>query len=74
MPFEVTITYVHIKFRIRGNSGEKNVKVNLFRLANFEGNLSSQMNHASTGSGLSEYVVNLFDASLSWEDISWLKR
>ncbi|CAK9808258.1 2-Hydroxyacid oxidase 1 [Anthophora plagiata] len=43
------------------------------RLGNFEGELSSKINNAESGSGLSEYVMNLFDASLSWEDIKWLK-
>ncbi|XP_071869385.1 hydroxyacid oxidase [Bombus fervidus] len=43
------------------------------RLGNFEGELSSKINNAKSGSGLSEYVMNLFDASLTWEDIKWLK-
>ncbi|XP_076284088.1 hydroxyacid oxidase [Lasioglossum baleicum] len=43
------------------------------RLANFEGNLSNGMNSEKEGSGLNEYVMNLFDASLSWDDIKWLQ-
>ncbi|KAL7300851.1 hypothetical protein TKK_0006409 [Trichogramma kaykai] len=43
------------------------------RLANFEGLLSQKINSASDGSGLSEYVANLFDDSLSWKDVAWLK-
>ncbi|KOC59761.1 Hydroxyacid oxidase 1 [Habropoda laboriosa] len=46
---------------------------NHLRLGNFQGELSSKINNANSGSGLSEYVTNLFDASLSWEDIKWLK-
>ncbi|KAL6448737.1 hypothetical protein ACFW04_000510 [Cataglyphis niger] len=44
------------------------------RFANFEGELSQQINTAKTGSGLNEYVTALFDASLSWDDVKWLKR
>ncbi|KAK2583749.1 hypothetical protein KPH14_009662 [Odynerus spinipes] len=43
------------------------------RLANFEGDLSSRVTIARMGSGLNEYVSDLFDASLSWKDIAWLK-
>ncbi|XP_043525277.1 peroxisomal (S)-2-hydroxy-acid oxidase GLO5 [Frieseomelitta varia] len=43
------------------------------RLRNFEGELSSKINNAESGSGLNEYVTNLFDASLTWNDIKWLK-
>ncbi|CAL7949813.1 unnamed protein product [Xylocopa violacea] len=43
------------------------------RLGNFEGEMSVKINTAKSGSGLSEYVMNLFDASLSWDDIKWLK-
>ncbi|CAL1684387.1 unnamed protein product [Lasius platythorax] len=44
------------------------------RFANFEGDLSQRINTAKTGSGLNEYVNALFDASLSWDDVKWLKR
>lgn len=43
------------------------------RLGNFQGKLSTKINNAESGSGLSEYVMNLFDASLTWDDIKWLK-
>ncbi|KAK0172704.1 hypothetical protein PV328_005989 [Microctonus aethiopoides] len=42
------------------------------KLANFNGNLSTKINNAKAGSGLNEYVTNLFDDSLSWQDIDWL--
>lgn len=45
-----------------------------FRFANFENELSQRINTAKTGSGLNEYVTALFDASLSWDDVKWLKR
>jgi len=45
-----------------------------FRFANFQGDLSKRINSAQTGSGLNEYVTALFDASVSWDDIKWLKR
>jgi len=44
------------------------------RFANFQGDLSKRINTAETGSGLNEYVNALFDASLSWDDVKWLKR
>ncbi|XP_043671074.1 peroxisomal (S)-2-hydroxy-acid oxidase GLO5 [Vespula pensylvanica] len=44
------------------------------RLANFEGILSNKINTSKTGSGLNEYVSDLFDQSLSWEDVTWLKN
>lgn len=47
---------------------------NNFRLGNFQGEMSNKIKSAKDGSGLSEYVMNLFDASLKWEDIAWLKR
>ncbi|PBC28775.1 Hydroxyacid oxidase [Apis cerana cerana] len=46
---------------------------NHLRLGNFQGKLSTKINNAESGSGLSEYVMNLFDASLTWDDIKWLK-
>lgn len=45
-----------------------------FRFANFEGELSQRINSAKNDSGLSEYVNSLFDATLSWDDVKWLKR
>ncbi|XP_020284088.1 peroxisomal (S)-2-hydroxy-acid oxidase GLO1 isoform X2 [Pseudomyrmex gracilis] len=44
------------------------------RFANFEGDLSRRINSAKTGSGLHEYVTAMFDASLTWDDVKWLKR
>ncbi|XP_029671928.1 peroxisomal (S)-2-hydroxy-acid oxidase GLO5 isoform X2 [Formica exsecta] len=44
------------------------------RFANFEDELSQRINTAKTGSSLNEYVTALFDASLSWDDVKWLKR
>ncbi|KOX77088.1 Peroxisomal (S)-2-hydroxy-acid oxidase GLO5 [Melipona quadrifasciata] len=43
------------------------------RLGNFEGELSTKINNAESGSGLNEYVMSLFDASVTWNDIKWLK-
>ncbi|KAK1133053.1 hypothetical protein K0M31_014416 [Melipona bicolor] len=43
------------------------------RLGNFEGELSTKINNAESGSGLNEYVMGLFDASVTWNDIQWLK-
>ncbi|XP_076234394.1 hydroxyacid oxidase [Calliopsis andreniformis] len=43
------------------------------RLGNFDGEMSNKINSAKTGSGLNEYVTSLFDASLSWEHVKWLK-
>lgn len=43
------------------------------RLANFEGDLSSRVTTSKEGSGLNEYVNALFDPSLTWKDIAWLK-
>lgn len=45
-----------------------------FRFANFEGDLSQRINFAKSGSGLNEYVTELFDSSLTWKDVKWLKR
>ncbi|XP_011867160.1 PREDICTED: hydroxyacid oxidase 1 [Vollenhovia emeryi] len=44
------------------------------RFANFQGDLSKRINSAKAGSSLNEYVTALFDASLSWDDVKWLKR
>lgn len=45
----------------------------IYRFANVDGHLSTKINTASEGSGLNEYVQNLFDKSLTWDDIKWLK-
>ncbi|XP_043255327.1 peroxisomal (S)-2-hydroxy-acid oxidase GLO5 [Colletes gigas] len=46
---------------------------NHLRLGNFVGEMSNRVNTTESGSGLNEYVASLFDASLSWEDIKWVK-
>ncbi|XP_015516994.1 hydroxyacid oxidase 1 [Neodiprion lecontei] len=46
---------------------------NHLRLANFVGIKSDKINSADQESGLSEYSLSLFDASLSWEDVDWLR-
>ncbi|KAG7202562.1 hypothetical protein KM043_009758 [Ampulex compressa] len=43
------------------------------RFANFKDDLSKNIYDSKNGSGLNEYVMALFDASLSWDDIKWLK-
>ncbi|CAH2229897.1 hydroxyacid oxidase 1-like [Pararge aegeria] len=43
------------------------------RLANFDGHMSTKIHNAGNGSGLSHYVEGLFDKTLSWDDIKWLK-
>ncbi|KAM3966469.1 hydroxyacid oxidase [Aphomia sociella] len=43
------------------------------RLGNFEGELSTKINKAEGDSGLAEYVQGLFDQSLTWDEIKWLK-
>ncbi|KAG6452574.1 peroxisomal (S)-2-hydroxy-acid oxidase GLO3 [Manduca sexta] len=43
------------------------------RLANFDGHLSTKIRGANDGSGLNEYVHNLFDKSLTWDEVKWLK-
>lgn len=43
------------------------------RLANFVGHLSTKIQNTDSGSGLNNYVENLFDRSLTWEDVKWLK-
>jgi isopentenyl diphosphate isomerase/L-lactate dehydrogenase-like FMN-dependent dehydrogenase len=50
------------------------VKLNFFfSLANFEGIKATGVKSES-GSGISEYVKTLFDQSLTWDDVMWLKR
>lgn len=46
----------------------------LYRLANFEGILSTKIRTTEGGSGLNKYVENLFDKSLTWDEVKWLKR
>ncbi|CAG9830778.1 unnamed protein product [Diabrotica balteata] len=43
------------------------------RLANFEGTVSEMSQDPTKGSGLNNYVTDLFDPSINWEDIKWLK-
>ncbi|KAL4715271.1 hypothetical protein ACJJTC_007853 [Scirpophaga incertulas] len=43
------------------------------RLANFEGFLSTKIHNTDEGSGLNNYVQNLFDKTLTWNDVKWLK-
>lgn len=45
------------------------------RLANFTGNdvKSSGVCKAISGSGLNEYAASLFDPSLTWDDVRWLR-
>ncbi|KAJ8980293.1 hypothetical protein NQ317_005213 [Molorchus minor] len=44
------------------------------RLANFQGTNSTDINkNNEDGSGLNSYVETLFDASLEWSDLQWLK-
>ncbi|XP_028134650.1 2-Hydroxyacid oxidase 1 [Diabrotica virgifera virgifera] len=43
------------------------------RLANFQGHTSEMSQDLEKGSGLNAYVTDLFDATISWEDIKWLK-
>jgi len=44
-----------------------------FSLANFEGFKATGVKSES-GSGIGEYVQTLFDQSLTWDDVKWLKR
>ncbi|KAL0131256.1 hypothetical protein PUN28_002670 [Cardiocondyla obscurior] len=44
------------------------------RFANFQGDLSQRINTSRTGSDLNEYVTSLFDPTLSWDDVEWLKK
>ncbi|KAK6644579.1 hypothetical protein RUM43_000846 [Polyplax serrata] len=43
------------------------------KMANFVGVKADRINKADGGSGLNEYVNELFDQSLTWEDVKWLK-
>jgi isopentenyl diphosphate isomerase/L-lactate dehydrogenase-like FMN-dependent dehydrogenase len=56
---------------------QQQVKLNFlffcFSLANFKGIKATGVKSGS-GSGISEYVKMLFDQSLTWDDVMWLKR
>ncbi|KAF2880613.1 hypothetical protein ILUMI_25553 [Ignelater luminosus] len=43
------------------------------KLANFVGHKATDVCTAEKGSGISEYVNKLFDATLEWKDIKWLQ-
>ncbi|XP_022911547.1 2-Hydroxyacid oxidase 1 [Onthophagus taurus] len=43
------------------------------KFANFEGEKSTKINTTQDGSGLNNYVEKLFDTSLTWDDVKWLK-
>ncbi|XP_013148661.1 PREDICTED: hydroxyacid oxidase 1 [Papilio polytes] len=43
------------------------------RLSNFEGFLSTKIHSSGEGSGLNAYINNLFDKSLTWDEIKWLR-
>ncbi|XP_045760627.1 hydroxyacid oxidase 1 [Maniola jurtina] len=43
------------------------------KLANFDGFLSTKIHNTGEGSGLNNYVESLFDKSLTWDEIKWLK-
>ncbi|CAG9782926.1 unnamed protein product, partial [Diatraea saccharalis] len=44
------------------------------RLANFEGHLSTKIHQTKEGSsGLNNYVESLFDKTLTWDSMKWLK-
>lgn len=43
------------------------------RLANFVGEKSTNMTKKESGSSLDAYVKSLFDATLQWSDVEWLK-
>nr|CAH7751278.1 unnamed protein product [Callosobruchus chinensis] len=42
-------------------------------LANFQGNKSTDITKSTDGSSLSKYVNSLFDQTIEWKDIAWLK-
>lgn len=44
-----------------------------FSLANFQGLKATGIQNSKQGSGLNNYVTGLFDATLNWEDVKWLK-
>ena len=42
-------------------------------MANFQGITSGKANSSDGGSGIHKYVVSLFDQSLTWSNVAWLK-
>ncbi|KAL0281309.1 UNVERIFIED_CONTAM: hypothetical protein PYX00_002336 [Menopon gallinae] len=42
-------------------------------MANFRGLKATKINESQDGSSLNSYVNSLFDQSLTWEDLGWLK-
>lgn len=45
------------------------------KLGNFTGKLATDASNSDTesGSGINEYVANMFSQSVTWEDVKWLK-
>ena len=45
------------------------------KMANFVGlgDLESKAGQKGKGSGINDYVASLFDQTLSWKDVQWLK-
>ena len=46
-------------------------------MANFEldeGEAANRAGESKGGSGINEYVKSLFDPSLTWEDVKWLRQ
>lgn len=43
-------------------------------MANFNDEKATKINAKSEGSSLNNYVNNLFDDSINWEDVKWLKK
>lgn len=44
----------------------------ILRFGNFSDELSKM--NKTNGSGLTKYVMSLFDDKLVWDDVKWLKR
>ena len=47
-----------------------------FRMANFDAGdeKSNRVGTSAGGSGINEYVKSLFDQSITWKDMEWLRR
>lgn len=43
------------------------------KLANFSDNKATDMSNSEEGSSLNNYVNKLFDQSVQWKDVTWLK-
>lgn len=43
-------------------------------MANFVGQNATLVNSSQGGSGINEYVGALFDPSITWADVKWLKK